>query len=377
MEFSTLSNGDLLTILDIARRMAEQRLVAPLLHYIATEAIALVGAERCYIVMFQPDGSLFFRLTCDQKGEPIAGAEDQISRSVLERVRQSGSPLLLRDAVADPNFGQARSVRSLNLRSVMSAPLISYGEAIGAIYVENRAVRGRFAEQSLATLVLFAAQAVVAIENAAYSETLEAKVAERTQELRQANTRLEAQASELRQRMAELEHLRDKLHELSIRDSLTGLYNRRYLVEVATQHFEQARRHGRDLAVVMIDLDSFKQINDTYGHSVGDQVLATMATLMLRTFRSSDVVARFGGEEFAIVQPETSLERALAACERLRLALSEFDWSQMSPGLQVTISAGIAANEPGFVGYQDQLRCADDRLLMAKRGGKNRIVIAG
>lgn len=377
MEFSTLSNGDLLTILDIARRMAEQRLVAPLLHYIATEAITLVGAERCYIVMFQPDGSLFFRLTCDQKGQPIEGAEDQISRSVLERVHQTGSPLLLRDAIADPNFGQARSVRSLNLRSVMSAPLISYGEAIGAIYVENRAVRGRFAEQSLATLVLFAAQAVVAIENAAYNETLEAKVSERTHELRQANTRLEAQASELRQRMAELEQLRDQLHELSIRDSLTGLYNRRYLVEVATQHFEQARRHSRDLAVVMIDIDSFKQINDTFGHSVGDQVLAMMARLMLNTFRSSDVVARFGGEEFAIVQPETSLDRAVAACERLRIALAEFDWSQISPGLQVTVSVGIAVNEPEITGYQDQLRCADDRLLIAKRGGKNRIVIEG
>src|SRR2546421_2430553 len=153
MDTAGLASGDLLTILDITRRMAEQRMVAPLLQYIADEALNLAGAERCYIVMFEATGGLDFRITRDQHGNPVAEAGDQVSHSVLNKVRQTLTPLVLRDALADPAFNQARSVRSLNLRSVICVPLVSYGEAIGAIYVENRSVRGRFKEENLIPLV--------------------------------------------------------------------------------------------------------------------------------------------------------------------------------------------------------------------------------
>ena len=166
----------LLRILDVSRRMAEMRAFAPLLNYVVQQAIELVGAERGYLVLPQPDGSLDFRVTLDQQGRVVPHAEDQISRSILKQVVDSGEPLIVRDAVADPQFSSAQSVMALNLRSVMCVPLISYGRAIGAIYVENRSVRNRFKEDDLPPLVLFGHQAAAAIENAALNDDLEARV---------------------------------------------------------------------------------------------------------------------------------------------------------------------------------------------------------
>jgi diguanylate cyclase (GGDEF)-like protein len=373
METYILTSGDLLTILDITRRMAERRMVAPLLQYIAEEVLKLVGAERSYIVKFGPEDTIDFRATYDQRGNPVAGAEDQVSRSVLKKVRQTLSPLVLRDAVADPSFNQARSVRSLNLRSVMCVPLVSYGEAIGAIYVENRSVHGRFTEDNLPPLVLLANQATIAIENAARTEDLEARVEERTRELTETNAQLRQRTQELQQRMAELETLRDQLQELSIRDSLTGLYNRRYLVESLSKLFEQAKRYGRQLALAVADIDDFKQINDTFSHEMGDRVLGVVARMMQESFRQADVVARFGGEEFVLLLPETPLASAAQSCERLRTSVEHHDWHELHPSLSVTISIGVAANE-ACAGYEEQLRVADARLYIAKRSGKNRVV---
>jgi signal transduction histidine kinase len=170
-------------VLSISRRMAAMRSLAPLLVCVVEEAIQLMGAQRGYVVLPRPDGSLDFRVTRDWEGHEVENAQDQISTSVLSRVIQTGQPLIVRDAMSDPNFGHAQSVVALKLRSIMSVPLISHGETIGAIYVENRAVRGRFQEDNLAPLILFANQAAVAIENAAINDDLEARVAARTREL--------------------------------------------------------------------------------------------------------------------------------------------------------------------------------------------------
>ncbi len=191
METSVLESSVLLRILDVSRRMAERRTFTPLLAYVVDEAIRLVGAERGYVVLPRPDGSLDFRVTRDQKGNEVQHPDDQISTSVLNKVMQTGEPLILRDAMADPQFSRSQSVMSLQLRSVMCAPLISYGKPIGAIYVENRSVRNRFREQDLSPFALFADQAATAIENAAQNDELEARVAERTRELEHAMAQLE------------------------------------------------------------------------------------------------------------------------------------------------------------------------------------------
>lgn len=179
------------TVLDLSRRMAETRTLTPLLDYAMGEAIRLVGGERGYLVLINADGSLDFRVAHAPPGEATQNALDQISHTILNAVISAGSPLVVRDAGLDPAFSTARSVMLLKLRSVMCVPLIARGQAFGAIYVENRSAEGRFSEDDLTPLSLFANQAAVAIENAQLNEELEARITERTRELEAAKTSIE------------------------------------------------------------------------------------------------------------------------------------------------------------------------------------------
>ncbi len=179
----TLDQHTLERILDLSSRMAETRALKPLLEYAMDEAMKLVGAERGYIVLLTEGGTLDFRVMRSVDSTPMDDAQDQISTTILDKVIITGQPIIIRDASADPELGIAKSVSQLKLRSVMCVPLIARGEVIGALYVENRTVRGRFSEGDQFPLTIFANQAAVAIENAALNDDLEARVAERTREL--------------------------------------------------------------------------------------------------------------------------------------------------------------------------------------------------
>jgi PAS domain S-box-containing protein len=190
-------------ILNVSRRMAETRDLTPLLNDVMDEAIKLVGAERGYVVLVRPNGSLDFRVKRGQVGQALENSEDQVSRSILNQVIDTSQPLILRDAEHDPRFEEAESVVILKLRSVMCVPLISGGDTIGAIYVENRSIRDRFSEDDLPPLILFANQAAVAVENARLfqelqksHDELEVRVEERTAELQVAIKQLEQEITE-------------------------------------------------------------------------------------------------------------------------------------------------------------------------------------
>lgn len=183
-------------ILEVSRHMAEIRALTPLLSYVTDEALKLVGAERGFVVLVEPDGTLDFRVMRHQDGRDLSKGRDQISFSLLQRVISSGQPLVLSDAMNDSNFSVIESVISLRLRSIMCVPLMSRGDTLGAIYVENRSISNQFSEDDLPPLTVFANQAAVAIENAALNESLEAQVDARTQQLRQAMEQVEKGWSE-------------------------------------------------------------------------------------------------------------------------------------------------------------------------------------
>ena len=159
-------------VLRVSRQMAESHSLAPLLSYTIDQVLTLVGAERGFIALKHEDGSLDFKVRRDNEGNDLPGATDEISYSVLEQVVQTGKAVVLSDAMHDPQFGMARSVMALRLRSIMCVPLITRNRIIGAVYVENRSIRGRFRETDLAPLQLFANQAAIAIENTELIENL-------------------------------------------------------------------------------------------------------------------------------------------------------------------------------------------------------------
>ena len=197
-------------------------------------------------------------------------------------------------------------------------------------------------------------------------------VAHRVASLQEASTLLAQKNKELARQYSELEALHAKVKELSIRDALTGLYNRRHLFEQVETLIKLSKRYNRPLSIAMLDIDHFKAVNDTYGHKIGDDVLEQVAGLLNDTLRDADPIARYGGEEFAIVMPETPLRKAVLTCERLRETLSHYDWSRVHPDLNVSVSIGVAQDATVEAG-EDLFSLADAQLYRAKRSGRNRV----
>ncbi len=170
--------------------------------------------------------------------------------------------------------------------------------------------------------------------------------------------------------MKELEEKNKMLLEASITDRLTGLFNRGHLMDRFNDEIERAQRYDSEFAIILLDIDNFKNVNDTYGHQAGDLVLKRVARTIHDTMRNVDCVGRYGGEEFMVILPHTGLEDAKKAGEKIRVAISEIDFG--IPGLRTTISGGIAPFMH-FDGTQ-MIKHADENLYKAKKRGKNMII---
>jgi diguanylate cyclase (GGDEF)-like protein/PAS domain S-box-containing protein len=246
----------------------------------------------------------------NQAEDPRAGSPDQAS------LLQEGLP---------PEAGPARSL--------VAAPLMVREDCFGSLALVSPET-GAFSEVDLRLLEAFAAAASAAIQNA---------------------------------------RLYSKVQQLSMTDALTGLYNRRGLNVVGGQEIERTRRFNSPLAAVMLDLDHFKEINDAYGHTVGDEVLRALAERLLQMVRRLDVLCRYGGEEFALLLPENDLASAYEVAERIR-AWFEANPIETSAGLlAVTISAGVADTSDCLLELETLLECADQALYRAKDLGRNRV----
>jgi two-component system, cell cycle response regulator len=166
-----------------------------------------------------------------------------------------------------------------------------------------------------------------------------------------------------------------EMREQTVRDELTGLYNRRHLMSLLGDEVERCRRRDDiKLALAIIDVDLFKDINDMIGHLAGDAVLKQLATVINEQVRGDDTLARIGGEEFAVVMPETSHKHALEVCERLRSAVAGHRFVlEGEKDLKVTISIGLATWDSEMGSLSDLMRVADKYLYEAKSGGRNRV----
>jgi diguanylate cyclase (GGDEF)-like protein len=171
--------------------------------------------------------------------------------------------------------------------------------------------------------------------------------------------------------------LREALREQSIRDPLTGLYNRRYMEEVLKQHISRVTRHLHPLGIIMIDIDHFKHFNDTNGHAAGDALLRELGEFLQRRIRGEDVACRYGGEEFILIMPEAFLEAAHQRAELLRQGakgLRVRDAGQSLGG--ITLSLGVAIYPQHGRTIENILRAADSALYRAKQDGRDRVVVA-
>ena len=174
----------------------------------------------------------------------------------------------------------------------------------------------------------------------------------------------------------ELGNLNKKFREMAIRDGLTGLYNHRYAKERLEAEFDRSMRFGRNLSVLFMDLDNFKFYNDAHGHQAGDEVLQLLAALMNDVVRESDTLARWGGEEFIVIAPETGEEEGCELAERVRIAVEQhsFPNAEKQPLGIVSLSVGVASRSDANTSPEQLLGFADDAVYAAKDNGRNRSV---
>jgi diguanylate cyclase (GGDEF)-like protein len=155
-------------------------------------------------------------------------------------------------------------------------------------------------------------------------------------------------------------------------DGLTGLNNRRYFEHRFAEEFERALRFNHPLSVAICDVDFFKKINDRFSHAIGDEVLRTVAKIFRQSIRQVDILGRYGGEEFVFLFPETALERAVMACEKIRKSVEDYNWSFVQEGLTVTVSIGVTSDLRVF-NHEKMMSNADEKLYQAKNNGRNRV----
>lgn len=182
----------------------------------------------------------------------------------------------------------------------------------------------------------------------------------------------------LRAERSERRVLRSRLAELAITDPLTSLYNRRHFEDILRAEIDRIRRYGGHCALAMIDLDFFKNYNDTLGHLAGDALLRELGALLRGQMRTTDVLARYGGEEFALVMVNTAKDEAQTVMERLRTLVEEYPFrgGSIQPFGRLTVSVGIASCPQDGVGYEELIHKADGALYAAKRMGRNQIQVA-
>ena len=167
-----------------------------------------------------------------------------------------------------------------------------------------------------------------------------------------------------------------ELERLATTDPLTGVFNRRYFMDFATQELLRSQRYSHLFSVIQMDIDHFKKINDAHGHAVGDEVLKAFTGTCQEILRECDVLGRVGGEEFSIVLPETEKAGALVVAERIRQTIADLKVYADERTVHFTVSIGIASLRPNDAGLDAVLRRADEALYLAKNGGRNKVVVA-
>ena len=304
-----------------------------LLHALVEHAIRLLDAP--YAKIYKVEDDLLVPLACSSNlPGPNCTSVGRYEAPLSWQAVDTRMPAVLEDYDSWPNNRQA--YEPLLLHAVADFPIISGERCLGVLSVGRDQPNLPFTPDQVQVGDLFAQIAALVIENAQMSE---------------------------------------EMHELSVRDALTGLHNRRYLFEVMPREISRAMRDGYPISIVMLDIDYFKHINDAYGHSAGDEALKALANQFKSMVRSSDILCRYGGDEHTILMYDTTPEIALARAEQWRQSIEKMNITADDKLLHITISVGVATFPVHGQTIDDVVRCADEALYYSKNTGRNRVTL--
>ena len=339
---------------------------------ILTETRALFRFDEFCLALVDRDQRVLDLRVHERGNERLAARSQDLAAGLYGWIVEHGQAVLVENWERAPEELRRRSQAGERASgSLIAVPLIEEGAVIGLLSVQHSQTEV-YAEADLHLMQRLAEQVAAAIADARtfedledYRQRLEERVAERTQELDKANREKERLIAALGERSRTLERE-------SQEDPLTGIANRRCFTQRLAAEIEVARAVGQPLTLAVGDLDHFKIVNDRLGHAVGDEVLRQSATLMRQLCRASDLVARIGGEEFALILPGMQRHAAIAFCETMRIAVETHEWHRVHPHLRVTLSIGLSQWD-GRADVAELLQSADAQLYRAKREGRNRV----
>jgi diguanylate cyclase (GGDEF)-like protein/PAS domain S-box-containing protein len=311
---------------------------------ITRQFVRRMGLPECSISLYDPRQNTLLTIADNyiQNGTEYVDKE-WVGRVVkvsdfpaTARVLKTLEPLIVRARDPDADPSELSFMQEYETTTLAVLPLVSKGRPIGIIEFETRDEERSFTQEEINLAMTLANQAAVALENA----------------------RLFAQ-----------------VQELAITDGLTGLYNRRYFSALGKREFNRANRFNHPLSAIMLDIDDFKKVNDSYGHPVGDQVLHAVANGCIRHLRDIDIVGRYGGDEFTVLLPETESAPACEVAERLRRWIASGPIVTQPRPIRITTSFGVAEVTKEVRGLDKLLENADTALYKAKESGKNRVAL--
>lgn len=335
---------DLHSVLNILQAISAKRRAHDILYVFVEHIARAVEMSRCSVVRVRAEGTMGYVLA-SHEDESVDELPIDLDRyPEIVRAMEKGRKVVINDARHDPLTRLfADELAGAGVGAIIVIPLVLYERDVGSLLLRGARSTAPFSLRDISFCEVVASAAASALERANLFESIQL-----------AN---------------------EKLERLAVTDGLTGLYNHRFFRERLDDELERARRYSVPLSCIMLDVDDFKKVNDTFGHLQGDEILRMIASLTSASVRKSDVVARYGGEELVVIMPQTSLEGALIQAERVRLSISEHRYEGLPEDWRVTVSIGVSMFEPdGMSDAEALIRVADTGLYRAKREGKNRVV---
>jgi diguanylate cyclase (GGDEF)-like protein len=306
----------------------------PAMNHLLGQIIGRVRAEEGLIYLCDEAGMALQRAYETSNIKDLDLFEHQVNSAVVDQVLRSGTPYLNNDCGLEIKI--PFSTDCLNVHSILCLPLVIRGQKVGAIELLNKR-GGIFTDADRKLMEMLVRPVAVAVST--------------------------------------IRHL-DEAERLTITDDLTKLYNYRYLMQYLDGEVKRCLRYKKKVSLLFIDVDGFKRVNDTFGHLVGSLALAEMGQVLLKILRETDVISRYGGDEFVVVLPETPINGALVIAERIRKRVEDYEFIAQDLSIHLTVSLGVANCPKHTLTAEGLIKKADAAMYRAKELSKNNIKVA-